>query len=596
MTGALQKLSVGMMCAFAAAAPARSAPPLLSGIDPPAAQRGQEAQLRLVGTGLADTIAVVLPFKAETRVTGRSAAQVSCLVKPDPDTPPGVYPVRVHTAEGISNLRLLFVTDVPVVRVKEQDLDKANSRYKNGRLDFDQVQHINYPVVVAGGRRELAYRFTASSGQRLVFETLNWRAGLTPEPMLRLWNSQGRRLAEQHDTPGLHMDERLDFTFPAAGDYFVELQDFRVAGWNNHTLLKIGPANYARAVFPLGGRRGEKLRLQIVDSDGKSSSLEARVPDDPWIDHWYLPLKEHPGSLPWRLACGDRPEVMEEESRSEPQRLAWPTTVNGRIRQPDEEDLYRLAVEPGQHVRVQVEAYFLGSPLDGHLMVYDPIGQKLLAKNDDQVGRGNPDPGLTFEVPKGVREVIVSLRDISGSGGVEYGYRLTVERGGPDFFLWLGMAQNAHFINEEGKGYFRQDANDTLNLPIGGEAKLRISAMRTPKEDDPYYKGPLQGYQGAIHLKALNLPPGVTIAPAIIAAGQKQVEMVCRASSEAPRTPFEIVIVGEATREDGSVIRRVAERKLFTSHPQFIASAWNWRAQKLACVTTAKTPSIPIAK
>ena len=62
--------------------------------------------------------------------------------------------------------------------------------------------------------------------------------------------------------------------------------------------------------------------------------------------------------------------------------------------------------------------------------------------------------------------------------------------------------------------------------------------------------------------------------------------MICRATPEAPQQPFEIVIVGEATREDGSVIRRVAERRLFISHPQFIANAWNWRVQKLACVTT----------
>jgi hypothetical protein len=76
----------------------------------------------------------------------------------------------------------------------------------------------------------------------------------------------------------------------------------------------------------------------------------------------------------------------------------------------------------------------------------------------------------------------------------------------------------------------------------------------------------------------------VTITPTVIAAGQVAGELICIASADAPASPFEIVIVGEGTRPDGSVIRRIAERKLYIADPQMISLAWNWRVTKLACV------------
>ena len=46
--------------------------------------------------------------------------------------------------------------------------------------------------------------------------------------------------------------------------------------------------------------------------------------------------------------------------------------------------------------------------------------------------------------------------------------------------------------------------------------------------------------------------------------------------------------LGDFRLEDGSVIRRFAERKLFLSDPQMMMLPWNWRVPKLMCVTTRK--------
>ncbi|MDB5338364.1 MAG: hypothetical protein JWN70_3983, partial [Planctomycetaceae bacterium] len=288
-------------------------------------------------------------------------------------------------------------------------------------------------------------------------------------------------------------------------------------------------------------------------------------------------------SLPWLLAAGDYPELMEQPGSTTPQSIAWPVTVNGRISQPGEQDLYRIAVQPGQHIRVRVEAFHLGSALDGCVLVYDPVGKKLLAKHDDSGYRGNPDPAVDFEVPPGLSEVVIALRDTLNQGSAAHSYRLTIETGGPDFLLILGKKQNP--TNEEDVGWHRMDTSDTLNLEPGKEAKLRLSVRRTTKEDEYHYNGPLQGYTGPISVKALNLPVGVTAQPLAIPAGATEAELIVVATAEAPREPFEIVVIGEATRPNGTVIRQIAERRLYLSDPALTNMPWNWRVQKVTCVT-----------
>lgn len=586
---------VGTLLQFAGAA-ATAGSPGLNTIDPSAAERGVESRLELNGVDLRHATELVVPFAAEVKIAtaptaDKSASRPSFVsesirisLTPAADVAPGIYPIRVRTPEGISNLRLIEITDLPVVRARE-----PNGRYRLGKLDLEQAQPITLPAVIAGGR--LAgdvdvFRFSARKGERLTFVTETRRLGLTPDPILRLRDSRGRTVTYAHDTPGLRRDERIDWTFAETGDYFVELQSEGTSGWNNHYVLKVGDLNYARSVFPLGGRRGEKVRFEVTDRDGKSSSVEARVPDDPTNDHWHLPLPDYRGSLPWRLASGNLTEILEQPA-AHAQPVDWPTTINGRINQPGEEDRYQIAVKPGQTVRLEMEAYYLGSALDGALLVYDPIAKKLLAQSDDQRQR-NPDPALEFTVPEGTREVIVAVRDCLQHGGLEYGYRLTIDCGGPDFYLWLGKAQNPSRTNEENESWFRMDASDTLSLPIGVPTKLHITARRNPQENDVFYKGPRQGLQGPIRLRAENAPPGVTVEPAEIPAGKTDGELIVMATADAPRHPFELVIVGEGAREDGSVVRRIAERRLYLADPQMFALPWNWRVQKVTCVVTDK--------
>ena len=141
------------------------------------------------------------------------------------------------------------------------------------------------------------------------------------------------------------------------------------------------------------------------------------------------------GSRP-RVIVSDHAEIVEAPASDKPQEIpAAPVAINGRLDGPAQQDRYRLAVTPGAQLRFDVLARRAGSPLDGVLSIQNEQGAEL-AGNDDRPGTS--DPGLDFKVPDGVNAVVVALRDLSGRGGADYIYRISVATvGAPDFSLSL---------------------------------------------------------------------------------------------------------------------------------------------------------------
>ncbi|MSU78656.1 MAG: hypothetical protein EXS16_11255 [Gemmataceae bacterium] len=531
-----------------------TAPPEIRSTVPAGLQRGVETQLTLYGPGFGPGMELVLPFPAEIKLKSASSEVATFAVKPANDVPVGIFPVRVRTVDGVSNMLMLAVHDLP--RVAEVE--------PNDRLH--EAQPIDWPSVITGalGGRGAphpskdvdTYKFTVKAGQRLTFVSETRRVGLAPDLAMRLRDSKGRELAFCDDTLGVGVEPRLDYTFKEAGDYTVEVHfsHFNYTGRNHNYQLKIGAFSYARSVFPLGGKRGEKVSVTVTDRDGKPATLQTRVPADADAEEWWLPLVNFPGSLPWRMAIGDLPEVM--EAPSGPQVIAWPATVNGRIAKPDEVDRFRLLVKPGQKIRISADAFYHGSALDGVLRVYDPAG-KMLAANDNRGARMNPDPLVDFIIPEAVNEVIVALEDGFGRGGAEYPYRMTIELGGPDFELFTGAVRSLTNWPE----------NDALNLAVGQPVKVAVRVVR-------------RGYQGAIQIKAIDTPIGITASPVLISEGKDIGEITLTASSQAPASLFEIGLVGEA-KVDRRLISRKVVRHIHIAEPSFTNMRWDWRLTRL---------------
>ena len=453
------------------------AAPTIRDIQPRGAQRGKSFTLYVRGDGLTAgaQIRSTLPATfsqltlSKDPLSDLSAARTGTvlpyLVTLKAETPIGFYPIRISSADGISNVVLFSVGDLPEI----DELESKNPKQLNDSPA--DAQKVPIPAVINGtltGPDIDTYSFPAKAGQKLVFEVEARRAGSAIDPAIEIFDSAGRELARNDDAPGLGVDSRVEVTFPKAGEYFVRIHDSKFSDQaSNFYRLKIGSYPYADAIFPLGGKRGETTEVTLlggnlphpvktsVDLNTKSAFAFVRLPDSM--------------SAPFLFAVSDNPETIKPEGVSP---LVEATIANGRIAKPGQIDRYKLAVEPGQKWVFEVAAASIGtSQLDAILTLYDADGKKL-ASGDDGDGL---DPVLPFTVPSGVKELTIAVEDLLGRGGDMFAYRLKARQQEPDFSVTL--------------------ATPFVNVPQGGTATVTCVVQR-------------RGYEGALRLTIPNLPEG----------------------------------------------------------------------------------------
>jgi hypothetical protein len=536
-----------LLFALLFAAAAQAAAPVIRDLSPRGAQRGKTFTLYLKGEGLARGAQIRSTLPATFSKLTRSAnpfagSNTGGLMRPDsvlpllvslaPNAPTGIYPIRVVTPEGISNV-VLF----PVGELAEIEETESNDP-KQVNDSPEQAQRVQTGAVINGtlaGAETDNFTFRATAGQKLVFEVEARRLGSAIDPAIQIFDSSGREIARNDDAEGLGVDSRVEVTFPKAGDYRVHIHDSKFSDQTqNFYRLKIGSYAFASGVFPLGWRRGETAEVTLfggnlpapvkvtADFRSKSEFVPVRVPSSP--------------ALPFLLAVSDLAETVEPGQADGPVPLAASTVMNGRISKPGEIDRYKLRVEPGEKWVFEIAAVSLGtSPLDAILTLYDAAGKKL-ATGDD--GNG-VDPVLPFTVPEGTRELILAVEDLLGRGGPHYGYRLQAARQHSDFSVEL--------------------ATPFVNVPAGGTAQVVVAVQR-------------RGYTGALKLSIPGLPEGFTAAgghvPPESAAqrftadntGRTRERSVITITARPDVKPqsLDLSVAGEALMPDGTSIRRMA--------------------------------------
>ena len=566
-------------------------PPRISSISPAGVCRGVTTEVVVQGANLAGRPRWLGSFDSgESPAAGGSAAGKSWRVRitPDPDVPVGVYLVRVQTDEGLSNPFPFAVDQVPRVAEGEEN------------SSFSLAQQVNPPVVVEGqaiGSDVDYFRFAGRKGEKVVIDAACARIGSGVDPALRLSTIDHRLVGSADDSPGLLTDARLFAELPVDGDYVVEMADTRYQGAGPRTnyRLTIGRGVMAAAtVFPLGGRRGETMTVELAGgtlpgstplpadvSLARAFELEpGRV--TPWITEasagltavdpvplggWFARDVE---GLPL-LAVGDAPESREPlDPTAPPTRAALPAVCNGRIESPRDTDEFVITnVTPGQKIRVSLEAAGLGSLLDGVLQVRGVKGAVLGTIDDSAIpayakprvpAKPNApknsailslDPELIVTVPAETTEITVRVSDLQAEGGVGYPYRLTVEPVVPGFALHVSTA-------------------DQVNIPRGGTAGVGVEVER-------------QDFAGPITLKIANPPPGVTVRPGLIPAGQSVGSLSLSASADAAFAAATLQIVGEAAGSAGPIRVEATRTTILARQADFAT----------AIVTRAGLPAAP---
>ena len=447
--------------------------PVIREAVPPGAQRGKSVKVVLKGDGLTATSKLISEIPGSvTRLTG---ADYSFLVELKPDAAVGLYPIRVVNEEGLSNLVLFSVGTLPeTLEVAESAMEPKGKR--DGAGDTRETAlPLKWPLTVNGtldGPDVDYFALDIRTPQKLVIEVDARRAGSALDPAFEVEDAQGKVIAKADDSPGCGVDARLEVSFTRPGRYYVRLHDSKYSIQDaSFYRLKVGQWQFADTVFPLGAPRGLKANLTLAGGNlgGPRAATVAMPADKPVA----LVQVEGSASLPLAVASTEG-EV--DPSAAPGGALRNSLWVNGRLDKPGAVHDYRLAVEPGQSWLVELAGRAAGPTLaDAFVTVYGPGRKKLATRNDV----ASAALALPFTVPAGVQEVTISIEELLGRGGDQYGYRMRVSRAPADFVASV--------------------ATPFINLPAGGTAVIPVAIQR-------------RGYDGPIKVSVENAPPGVSIA------------------------------------------------------------------------------------
>jgi hypothetical protein len=516
---------------FAGAAPwAHADAPVASYIFPPGGQRGTTVEVRVGGLNLNakasfEILGAGVEAPAEVCRTETLWLEGPLLPLPESqqaedypkdyagrltiaaDSAPGPRAWRIWTAQGASGSLPFVVGTLPEIVEKESDASDL------------APQSVTLPLTINGRifpREDLdRWSFPLRAGEVVTASVDAPRLGSPLDPWVEALDDRGLRLAESAPAPGC--DARLAFAAPRDGIYTIKIHDVNFKGGQAYTYrltLITGPS--IKSVFPLGGRRGTAVAFS-------REGLGLATPDSPVT----LPAEEAGSgprtvSVPFAeggsaaLEVDDLPETVEVEPNDtvhQASPLSTLAVANGRIQEEGDADVWRVEMDQGQSYRIELRAKRLGSRLDALLSVLDSTGKEL---GRAETGAGpSADPGLTFKA-KSTGVHFLQIRDrFRSRGGSALGYRLVVQPSPPDDFS-LVMA------------------SDTLSLPRGGTAKLKVEVER---------RG---AFSGPATLDVLGLPPGISVSGTSIGPNARSADLVFKAEPSAPIRSTRLTIRGTA--------------------------------------------------
>jgi hypothetical protein len=340
------------------------------------------------------------------------------------------------------------------------------------------------------------WTFHAEAGQTVTCAVDAQRLGSPLWARLELLDAQGKTLSESLTLP--NDDAVVRFTAPMSGNYSIKIHDISFGGLQNYVYrmtLTAGP--YLDQAFPLGGRRGSDVKLELTGANLTDTHPTIKLPNTSRSTFDYRATNAAFSSNALGLELDDFPEFVEPAAE---QKITFPAVLNGRILQSGEIDQWSFQAKKGEELDFDLRAARLGSLLDSTLQIID-AGQKVLAENDD-LGNGQSDSRLRFQVPADGEFRIRIADRLPDRGGSRFAYRLRVTAASqPDFQLVAG--------------------NDAIVIERDKSTAWKLVVDRGP------------GVNDEIALQIDGLPEGVTVSPQVIPKQQREVNLTFKAAEKA---------------------------------------------------------------
>ena len=498
--------------------------PAVSFVSPGALKPGAATDIKIRGgnlagsTGLLTTVGVDGVLTPDLAGNNTNAAEVSYRFTLPPEAVPGIYPLRISTPTGVSNVKLICIDDLPSVAQA-----KPNST-------LPQAQALTLPVAVDGYVDNLSrdyYKFTVAAGQKVSFEVLAQRLGTALDPLIRLFDATGKEITYADDTPGVGADCQLVHTFGAAGEYFLEVRDIRYQGGGNHQYrLRIGDFPCVSVPYPMAVKKGTSANVGFAGISGAEVApfglaLPAELPQafvsvagkgqGQNFSGWgYLAVS----------AIDEHLEVEPNDAAEQSTKVTIPSGLNGRFEKPGDLDRFTFTATKGQRFLFAGVTRTQYSPTDLVLKLVNAQGGEIVNLDDS----GTDEGVLDFNCPADGDYTLV-VEDLHKRGGPEFAYRVVVKPFEQPLKLNV--------------------AAETLNVPAGGLLPVLVTAVRGP-------------YTGPISLALQGAPEGLVATPVVMGPGRNSVTMTIRCDAAVPAGKFYPLQVVGKTVFNGAEVTAVA--------------------------------------
>ena len=287
------------------------------------------------------------------------------------ETQPGLYPIRLATETGLSNVMMFGVGTMPTVDEKE-----PNS-------EFATPQEISNDITVEGviaREDEDYYVIELKQGQRLTAELegvriKKGRSNPFFDPYLAILNAERFELATSDDAPLVQQDCLCSIEAPEDGKYIILVRDSSFGGNNDRYRLHVGSFPRPIAVVPAGGPPGAVVDMTFVSVSGDAWIEKVQLPSEP-SEAFPLVVSNENGVSPSPnfVRVQPMPNVVEQEpnnSFKESTAGELPGAFCGIIGEPGDNDFFSFDAKKGQTAHIKLYARkTLRSELDGVINVY----------------------------------------------------------------------------------------------------------------------------------------------------------------------------------------------------------------------------------
>ena len=474
-------------CFGAAVAMAHSAEPVLTHLHPAGIQQGTSARVKVAGKFEPWPCKVWTDTPGIVFTPAKDVGTFDVVVSADVKT--GPHLLRAFNDQGAS-APISMVIDSPLQTMEKEPND-----------DFRAPQVLGGTAATCNGRLDKpgdvdTFSVALKKGQTMIawIEAYTLAAGF--DAMLRIVDSKGLTLAFNHDHTT--MDPFLAFCAPEDGPYMIQTMgqkypassEISFAGGDDCVYrLHVSTEAFVRNTWPLAVPRLTKTSVTLEGWNLNATQAQ--------IDSASPPV--------FPVTFSHVPEFIEI---AEPQLLAIPSGLSGRIGTPGEEDRFSFTATKDTKLVFSVKGPTIGSMMDPWLKILNKDG-KQLAIDDDAAGRS--EPRIVWAAPADATYTVV-LGEVTSRGGADFFYHLVIVNASPS----VSASILTHGVK----------------LEAGKSAEVKITVAIA------------NGYQSKLKLAAKNLPPGITAQEVDVPekGGEAAITLAAETNASRASQPWQLVL------------------------------------------------------